>query len=107
MPAKTLVWGGIIVKKGCEKISHLVSDAFERKLSWLERIEVKIHLSMCSLCNSYAQNIAMLQDVSSYLRQNPKTEDIHLPSSAKARIKSRLKTECHHKVDESRKNKES
>jgi len=81
------------VKKGCDKISHLVSNAFDRKLSWLERIEVKIHLSMCSLCNSYAQNIAMLHDVFSYIRQNNESKTPHLSSLAKERIKKALNKE--------------
>lgn len=78
------------MKKGCDKISHLVSDAFERKLSWLERIEVKIHLSMCQLCSSYARNMTMLHDVCSYIRRSDMDDNSQLPKASKQKIKYAL-----------------
>jgi len=83
------------VKKGCDKISHLVSDALERKLSWLERIEVKIHLSMCSLCRSYAQNVTLMHDIFSYIRHASLSEDTQLPKESKSKIQQILKDQCH------------
>jgi len=78
------------VKKGCDKISHLVSDSFDRKLSWLERIEVKIHLSMCSLCNSYAKNVTLMHDIFSYMRHSGDSENNRLSKAAKQRMKQAL-----------------
>jgi len=82
------------VNKGCDKISHLVSDSFDRKLSWLERIEVKIHLSMCSLCNSYAQNVAIMHDIFSYIRHSGESENNRLSKASKQKIKKVLNEKC-------------
>ncbi|MDQ6953604.1 MAG: zf-HC2 domain-containing protein [Mariprofundaceae bacterium] len=82
------------MKKGCDKISHLVSDAFDRKLSWIERIEVKIHLSMCSLCRSYANNIGVMHDIFSYIRHSDESGSTRLSQAAKHKIKQILKEEC-------------
>ncbi|MDQ6994245.1 MAG: zf-HC2 domain-containing protein [Mariprofundaceae bacterium] len=82
------------MKKGCDKISHLLSDAFDRKLSWVERIEVKIHLSMCSLCHSYAQNINMMHDIFSYIRHTDMSENSQLSKLKKLEIQKALKDQC-------------
>jgi len=78
------------VKKSCDKISHLVSDSFERKLSWMERIEVKIHLSMCSLCRSYAKNIALMHDLFRWIRHSDTSQQTKLSDAAKQKIKQSL-----------------
>ncbi|MDQ6974529.1 MAG: zf-HC2 domain-containing protein [Mariprofundaceae bacterium] len=83
------------MNKGCDKISHLLSDSFDRKLSWIERIEVKIHLSMCALCRSYAQNVALMHDIFSYIRHINLSEDRPLPKVSKAKIQQVLKEQCH------------
>ncbi|MDQ6991614.1 MAG: zf-HC2 domain-containing protein [Mariprofundaceae bacterium] len=82
------------MKKGCDKISHLLSDSFDRKLSWIERIEVKIHLSMCSLCSSYAQNITIMHDIFSYIRHINISENIQLSKMKKSEIQKALKDQC-------------
>lgn len=37
----------------CKKATYLVSKKEENKLSWLERIQLRGHLVMCSLCRKF------------------------------------------------------
>jgi len=72
----------------------LVSDALDRKLSWVERIEVKIHLSMCSLCSSYAKNVSMMHDIFSMIRNSDEEKNSQIPENTKQKIKKVLHEQC-------------
>lgn len=37
----------------CKKATYLLSKKEENKLSWLERMKLRTHLAMCSLCRRF------------------------------------------------------
>lgn len=47
----------------CEEITPLISAARDRRLTWKERLSVKAHLALCSLCRRYAEQLEYLHTV--------------------------------------------
>jgi len=45
----------------CKQASHLVSESYERKLSWRERIALRLHLWLCNNCRRFEKQILFLQ----------------------------------------------
>ncbi len=71
----------------CKEISQLVSQSLDRKLSLRQRMGVRFHLMMCSLCRAYEKQTLLLRNaVRTYGREN--TE--RLPEESKQRIKKAL-----------------
>ena len=77
--------------RSCDKISRLLSDGLDRPLTWMERIEIRIHTSMCTLCRSYEHNVRSLHDICSYMREKDAARYIGLSNNAKAQLKVELK----------------
>jgi hypothetical protein len=45
----------------CKEASLLLSEAEDRRLSMLERLKLRVHLSLCDACTRFAQQIAFLR----------------------------------------------
>ena len=45
----------------CHHVTHLLSEAQDRPLSWRERIPLTIHLLMCPGCNNFRQQMTFLR----------------------------------------------
>lgn len=45
----------------CKAVTRLLSDAQERELSFVERMQLALHLSMCSGCRNYREQIGFLR----------------------------------------------
>lgn len=46
----------------CKKASEMVSNALDRNLKLSEWLNLKMHLSMCSKCRNFSQNIRIIED---------------------------------------------
>ncbi|MDH5739491.1 MAG: zf-HC2 domain-containing protein [Nitrospira sp.] len=78
----------------CQEMSHLLSDALDRRLPWHIRARMFAHLRMCVLCEQYRHQLALLRRL---LRLK---DDSHgtggqapqpgLPDEAKERIRRAL-----------------
>jgi len=64
------------MKHFCKETSRLFSDGYERELTLLERLRVRLHLWMCDPCSNYASNLRMLDHMLSHIR---KQADAHAP----------------------------
>lgn len=49
--------------KSCYQITRLLSDAQERKLSWKENLTVRVHITMCSGCRNFANQMPVLRQI--------------------------------------------
>lgn len=49
----------------CKTVTHLLSDAQERELTWMERVQLALHLAMCSGCGNYKRQIGLLRRATS------------------------------------------
>ncbi|WP_176582376.1 zf-HC2 domain-containing protein [Mariprofundus erugo] len=44
----------------CKQASRIASDALDRKLTWYEWLNLKLHLAICAMCRNFEQNIHLL-----------------------------------------------
>lgn len=73
----------------CKEVSVLLSRACDTRLSWRERLAVRLHLLYCAGCARLERQLAFLRSVGQYLREEIPGE-IHLPEPARERIRQRL-----------------
>lgn len=45
----------------CKEITHLLSDAQDRKLGWHERMRLRVHLSFCRGCRNFGRQLSILR----------------------------------------------
>ncbi len=45
----------------CKEASELMSQAQERKLTWTEKLSLKLHVAMCDACTRFARQLQFLQ----------------------------------------------
>lgn len=82
-----------LLSPNCKEASRLQSQALDRKLPWVQRFGLRIHLLLCEWCRRYGKQIRFLRDTT---REHPE----HLPEpgceklsqNARERIKQRLQT---------------
>ena len=43
--------------KNCQEIARLVSEGRDRELSFYQRLSVRMHLAMCSMCRRFAKQL--------------------------------------------------
>lgn len=44
----------------CKEATYLLSKKEENKLSWIEKIKLRSHLSICSLCKRFEQQTGFI-----------------------------------------------
>ena len=71
----------------CQVATRLISESMERKLSFKERIGLWLHLRLCEFCVRFLRQVHGLRKIA----RSYKLQDIHLPQTAKDRIKQALK----------------
>jgi predicted anti-sigma-YlaC factor YlaD len=49
-----------LLHTSCKKATWLVSKKEERKLTWLESVRLRSHLSICSLCRKFESQTAFI-----------------------------------------------
>lgn len=74
----------------CKEVSKLVSRAQDRSLSMRERIAVRMHLFMCTLCRRYKKQLDFLTRAGRGFLHASHGEEYALPETAKTRMKQVL-----------------
>ncbi len=59
----------------CEETSELLSRAQDERLSFTERMGVRIHLLMCSLCHRYEKQLRFIRKATESLAQDSAHDD--------------------------------
>jgi len=49
------------MKLTCKEVSHLVSQGLDRELGGLERLRLRIHLSICDGCTNFKKQMDFLR----------------------------------------------
>lgn len=94
MSAKELVWRlTFIMKHACKRVTQLTSDSFERQLSLLELLQLRVHLAMCGLCRNYHQSLKTMEDIFIHVRHHDLKKDVQLSDESRKSIRYRLKKE--------------
>lgn len=71
----------------CQEATRLASLAMERRLSFKETIDLKLHLAVCSLCIEFSKQINGLRRI---LRNYQPQKEKSLPQKVKDQIKQSL-----------------
>ena len=72
----------------CKKASFLISKKEENKLSWFEKIKLQGHLTICSVCRRFEQQIGFIGKNAKNIHENFHSA---LSAEAKEKIKAVLK----------------
>ena len=78
----------------CEETSELLSRAQDERLTFTERMGVRIHLLMCHLCRGYEKQLRFIRKATESLAQGSAHDDevaTSLPPEARERIKDALR----------------
>ncbi|MFQ5487204.1 MAG: zf-HC2 domain-containing protein [Gammaproteobacteria bacterium] len=80
----------------CKEVSELVSQSLDRQLSLRERLGVRLHLVVCSMCRRYRKQITFISQATRQLlgRHSPTTA---LKPGARERIEEAIKKQVQEK----------
>ncbi len=76
----------------CKQATELASRNLDEPLTFKQRLGLKFHLMICSLCRAYERHIRFIKRASPQIDKHIESQTQHkLPETAKARIKQQLK----------------
>ena len=71
----------------CKEASRLISQSLDRRLSWKERFNLRLHLLICDVCKRFSYQLDLMrQAIRQMTSQAELDEQIKLPEDAKSRI---------------------
>jgi len=79
----------------CKQASELTSKAQDQPLSLREKISLRTHLMLCTMCRRYAKQIAFISRATQRLSEHDK--NIRLPEESRERIENKIKQSCNKK----------
>jgi len=75
----------------CKQVSQLVSQSLDRRLTWKERMAVRMHLIICKYCKRFEQQLhAMRKAIKRMATEVEQDDTIQMPSDVKARIADKI-----------------
>ncbi|QBG48721.1 zf-HC2 domain-containing protein [Verrucomicrobia bacterium S94] len=78
----------------CKEVSRLISESLDRKLPFRQRIGVRMHLMMCSLCRRYRAQAVYLRYLFTHIAGDDRKgtfPEERLSEPARERIKQILR----------------
>ena len=72
----------------CKQTARLVSMSYDKRLSWRERLGVRLHLLVCDACRNFTQQMRFLREATQqFAREQPETDNhVRLTPEALERI---------------------
>jgi hypothetical protein len=79
-------------KLTCQDTSPLISEMMDHKVSFIRRLKIKIHLSLCKVCLYYKEQLELIRNLSKNLGREdfPANSDAALPEGAKQKLKKMI-----------------
>ena len=73
----------------CQDTSPLISEMMDHRVSFIKRLKIKIHLSLCEVCLYYKKQLEIIRGLSKNLGREdfPVNTDENLPPESKQKIK--------------------
>ena len=65
----------------CKKVTQLVSESFDRKLSFYQRLGMRIHLMMCKFCSRYQEQLLFLRKTARLFSESSEAPDLSIQLS--------------------------
>jgi hypothetical protein len=79
-----------VLNASCKKATYLVSKKEENKLSWLEKIQLRSHMTICSMCRKFELQSGFIARNARHFHEHIHT---HLSPEAKERMQAALKSQ--------------
>ena len=90
---RRLVSGLAELSPGCRAVARLQSEALDHKLTWRQRLGLRLHLVLCKWCRRYGRQIAFVHNaVHSHLDEATSAVPQQLSDAARERIRRNLRT---------------
>ena len=77
----------------CKKVTELISQAQDEKLSLKLRLQIKLHLLLCKGCQHYCQQIKWLRCATQSLIKRGDNSAEKLSDETRKRIEAKLRSE--------------
>src|SRR5947207_2227860 len=92
-PGKALARVVSIISPSCKQASRLQSEAMDRRLSFFERLGLRIHLLLCAWCRRYGEQLKFLRSAAHQCENHGRPESPQrLSPEARERIKQKLQS---------------
>ena len=77
----------------CKQTAQLVSMSYDKRLSWRERLAVRLHLLVCDACRNFTRQMRFLREATRrFAHEQPETDQrVRLSPAALERISRALK----------------
>lgn len=60
----------------CKQTARLVSLSYDKRLSWRERLGVRLHLLACEACRNFTRQMRFLREATQrFAREQPETDN--------------------------------
>ena len=91
--AKNLIRGLVDLSPSCKAAARLQSEAFDHKLSFHQRLGLRIHLVLCKWCRRYGKQITFVHNAAhSHPDEMTESAPQQLSAEARERIRQKLRT---------------
>jgi len=76
----------------CKQASELTCKAQDQSLSLREKLSLRMHLIMCTMCRRYAKQISFIRRATQRLSEDAEGDkNIHLSEEGRERITNKIK----------------
>ena len=76
----------------CKEASRLLSQSMDQPLPRLKRLELRIHVWMCSACSNFEKQLLFLRRAAQRLNdEDSRTDQARLSSEARERIRKAIR----------------
>ena len=66
----------------CKKVTQLVSESFDCKLPFYQRLGMRIHLMMCKFCSRYQEQLLFLRKTARLFSESSEAPDLSIQLSS-------------------------
>ena len=63
------------LRRNCREVVHLVLAREDRRLPWLERLAVRLHMQVCQACPRFARQVALMRNAMQQWRHYAERDD--------------------------------
>ena len=78
----------------CKQASQLLSQSLDRRLSWRERMGLRLHLMVCDVCRRFGRQIAIMRRaIRLMVRRAEEDTQVRIPVDVKGRIAKAIESE--------------
>jgi hypothetical protein len=75
----------------CKQASELISQSLDQRLSWYNRLKLRMHLSICDACTQFSRQLGRLRAaIKNWVSYIEHDDAIQLTAESKSRIASHV-----------------